>query len=48
VDQFQRRTSIVEYKKAALKKARCALETFASLEGLEAHGWSARIRIGKK
>jgi histidinol dehydrogenase len=47
VDQFQRRTSIVEYGRGSLKRALGAVEQFASLEGLEAHGRSARIRIAK-
>jgi histidinol dehydrogenase len=45
VDQFQRRTSMVEYKKGALKKALGAVRKFAEMEGLEAHGWSAEIRL---
>lgn len=45
VDQFQRRTSIVEYKKPMLKKARRAVAAFAGLEGLEAHGWSLETRL---
>jgi histidinol dehydrogenase len=48
VDQFQRRTSIVAYTKAALRKAMPAVRTFAEMEGLEAHGWSARIRLGAR
>jgi histidinol dehydrogenase len=48
VDQFQRRTSIVEYKKAALKKALGAVRKFAAIEGLDAHGWSAEIRLRAK
>ena len=48
VDQFQRRTSIVEYKKSALKKAMGALEEFSEVEGLDAHAWSARLRLGAK
>jgi histidinol dehydrogenase len=44
VDQFQRRTSVVEYKRAALKKAMPAVKTFAELEGLSAHGKSAEVR----
>jgi len=44
VDQFQRRTSLVEYDRAALKKALPAVEKFAALEGLDAHGKSAEIR----
>ena len=35
VDQFQRRTSVVEYNRASLKKALPAVKKFAELEGLE-------------
>ena len=45
VDQFQRRTSVVEYNRAALKKALTAVKTFAELEGLGAHGQSAEVRM---
>jgi histidinol dehydrogenase len=48
VDQFQRRTSLVAYKKPALKKALKTVRTFAELEGLQAHGRSAEIRIQKR
>jgi histidinol dehydrogenase len=44
VDQFQRRTSLVEYKKVSAKKALRAVRQFASLEGLSAHGESLEIR----
>jgi histidinol dehydrogenase len=44
VDQFQRRTSLVEYNRASLKKALSAVKKFAELEGLGAHGKSAEIR----
>ena len=44
VDQFQRRTSIVEYSRASLKKALPAVKKFAEMEGLAAHGQSAAIR----
>jgi histidinol dehydrogenase len=44
VDQFQRRTSVVEYDRAALKKALPAVKKFAEIEGLAAHGKSAEIR----
>lgn len=44
VDQFQRRTSVVEYNRPALKKALGAVKKFAALEGLGAHGNSAEIR----
>ncbi len=45
VDQFQRRTSVVEYNRAALKKALAVVKEFARLEGLHAHGKSAEIRV---
>jgi histidinol dehydrogenase len=47
VDQFQRRTSVVEYNRASLKKALPAVKKFAELEGLGAHGHSAGIRSAK-
>jgi len=46
VDQFQRRTSVVEYNRASLKKALPAVKKFAELEGLGAHAKSAEARIG--
>lgn len=45
VDQFQRRTSVVEYGRGALKKSLAAIDTFAGAEGLDAHGRSASIRM---
>jgi histidinol dehydrogenase len=45
VDQFQRRTSVVEYSRAALKKALPTVKKFAELEGLDAHGKSAEVRV---
>jgi len=48
VDQFQRRTSIVEYKRPALRKALKSVRKFAELEGLAAHGKSAEIRFGRR
>src|SRR5438046_9134207 len=45
VDQFQRRTSIVEYSAASLKKSLPALAKFAEVEGLAAHGQSSSIRL---
>jgi histidinol dehydrogenase len=44
-DQFQRRTSVVQYDRAALKKSLRAIEKFAQVEGLDAHACSARIRL---
>ena len=45
VDQFQRRTSVVEYSRAALKKSLATIETFGAAEGLGAHARSASIRL---
>jgi histidinol dehydrogenase len=45
VDQFQRRTSIVEYKKPSLRKALRTVEKFAEMEGLDAHALSASRRL---
>jgi histidinol dehydrogenase len=45
IDQFQRRTSVVQYNRAALKRALTAVRKFAELEGLNAHGKSAEIRL---
>jgi histidinol dehydrogenase len=45
VDQFQRRSSVVEYAPASLRKALRPLSTFSKVEGLDAHGRSARLRL---
>jgi histidinol dehydrogenase len=45
VDQFQRRTSVVEYNRASLRRAVPAVKKFSELEGLSAHGKSAEVRI---
>jgi len=45
VDQFQRRTSVVEYARGSLRKALPAVRKFAELEGLQAHAKSAEIRL---
>ncbi len=46
VDQFQRRTSVVQYDRAALNKSLATVRTFAGLEGLSAHGKSVEARVG--
>lgn len=48
VDQFQRRTSVVEYGRGSLKLSLPAVQKFAAVEGLDAHGKSAAIRLEKK
>ncbi len=45
VDQFQRRTSVVRYDKSSLKKSLVAVQQFAAMEGLDAHGRSVEIRL---
>ncbi len=47
VDQFQRRTSIVRLDERSLRKTIPIIETFARIEGLDAHGRSATIRLEK-
>ena len=47
IDQFQRRTSVVDYNRASLRKALSAVRKFAEVEGLSAHGRSAEIRAGE-
>lgn len=47
VDQFQRRTSMVEYSVGSLRKGLGGVATFARLEGLDAHGQSAAVRVAK-
>jgi histidinol dehydrogenase len=45
VDQFQRRTSVIELSRAALAKSLPTLEAFGEVEGLDAHVASARVRF---
>jgi histidinol dehydrogenase len=47
VDQFQRRTSVVEYGRTSLKNSLKFVQKFAEVEGLDAHGRSAAIRLEK-
>jgi histidinol dehydrogenase len=44
VDQFQRRTSIIEYDKTALSRSSQFIERFSATEQLDAHGRSVMIR----
>jgi histidinol dehydrogenase len=46
-DQFQRRTSIVMFDEPSLRASLPYLETFSAIEGLDAHGRSAGIRLEK-
>ncbi len=45
VDDFRRRTSIIEYTEEDLKDAMPVIETFGAIEGLDAHTRSATIRL---
>jgi len=44
-DEFRRRHSFVEFTQADLAETRLSIETFAEVEGLDAHGRSASIRF---
>jgi histidinol dehydrogenase len=44
---FQRRTSIVRLDKDSIRKSAPIVEAFAKVEGLDAHGRSATIRVRK-
>jgi len=46
-DQFQRRTSVVMFDEPSLRASLPYLETFSEIEGLDAHGRSASIRLEK-
>lgn len=45
-DMFQRRTSWVRMNRASLQRSVPVIEAFSALEGLDAHGRSASIRLG--
>ncbi len=45
VADFLRRTSIIRYDKASVKKAEPVVAAFAAMEKLDAHGRSVRIRV---
>ena len=45
VDQFQRRTSVVQLDAAAIRKSAPLVKVLSDLEGLDAHGRSAMIRL---
>lgn len=47
-DQFQRRTSVVMFDKPSLKASLPTIEVFSAIEGLDAHGRSAAIRLKGK
>ena len=45
VDQFQRRTSVVRLDAASIRKSAPLVKALSDLEGLDAHGRSALIRV---
>jgi histidinol dehydrogenase len=45
VADFLRRTSLVEYAPASLKKAACVVDAFSRMESLDAHGRSLQVRL---
>jgi len=47
IDQFFRRTSIVEYPQRALHRVRAHIESFCEVEQLDAHARSVTIRFDK-
>jgi histidinol dehydrogenase len=47
IDQFYRRTSIVEYPQRALFRVKAHIETFCAVEQLDAHARSVNIRFEK-
>jgi histidinol dehydrogenase len=46
-DQFQHRTSVVMFDEPSLRASLPTIETFSRIEGLDAHGRSASIRLRK-
>lgn len=46
VEDFRRRTSIIEYTEKDLRDALPVIEAFGRIEGLDAHARSATVRVG--
>jgi histidinol dehydrogenase len=46
VADFLRRTSVIRYDEASLRRAAPVVTAFAQMEQLEAHGRSATLRVG--
>jgi histidinol dehydrogenase len=44
-DMFQRRTSLIRLDKKSLQKSLETIRTFSAIEGLDAHGRSAEVRL---
>lgn len=47
VEDFRRRTSVIEYTKEDLEDALPVIEAFGAIEGLDAHTRSATLRFGR-
>lgn len=47
VYDFVKRTNLIKYSRSALRKHHHAIEQFALAEGLDAHAYSIRVRMGK-
>jgi len=45
VADFLRRTSLVHYSPASLKKAAAVVDAFSRMENLDAHGRSLKVRL---
>ncbi|HKJ89810.1 MAG TPA: histidinol dehydrogenase, partial [Oceanipulchritudo sp.] len=45
ITDFMRRSSVVEYDRKSLEKAREVVRVFAKLEDLDAHGHSMEVRF---
>jgi len=48
IDQFYRRTSVVEYPQRALHRVRPHIESFCGVEQLDAYAWSVTIRFDEE
>lgn len=48
ITDFMRRSSVVEYDRKSLERAREVVRTFAELEDLDAHGYSMEIRFEER
>ncbi|MBM3825416.1 MAG: histidinol dehydrogenase [Verrucomicrobia bacterium] len=47
VTDFLRRTSLVRYDRASLRRAAAVVEAFSGMESLDAHGRSLKVRLGR-
>jgi len=45
VDDFMRRTSVIDFRRRDLEESVATIEEFGAVEGLDAHALSARIRL---